>query len=105
MLHKTWKPFVQNRVRSIRQLVPRDNWKHCGGWENPADLPSRGITVKELIGSALWLQGLGWLGESEPGVLSDTVPGGCLGELKVSSEHQTCSMVIIEQGGVSDMGV
>ena len=32
-LTKEWKPFVQNRVNSIRKLV---QWKHCAGGDNPA---------------------------------------------------------------------
>ena len=51
---KEWKPFVQNRVNEIRQKITPDRWKHCAGVTNPADLPSRGITIAELHVSRLW---------------------------------------------------
>ena len=80
---RTWKPFVQNRVQEIRQAVPMKSWKHCGGWETPADLPSRGLTLQELTVSSLWLQGPSWLGELEPvGELGDVLPTECLVELQ-----------------------
>ena len=52
-LIKKWKPFVQNRVNAIRGLIPPDQWKHCAGDDNPADLPSRGMTSTDLVGSVL----------------------------------------------------
>ena len=45
---KLWKPFVQNRVREIREGVDYRLWNHCQGKSNPADLPSRGMTLSEL---------------------------------------------------------
>ena len=54
---REWKPFVYNRVREIRELVPSENWGHCVGRSNPADIPSRGSSVGELIHSHLWWNG------------------------------------------------
>ena len=53
-IEKDWRPFVQNRVEEIRKLTPVDIWSHCPGKENPADLPSRGLTPVELTISQLW---------------------------------------------------
>ena len=39
---KPWKHFVRHRVSKIVKLSSRDNWYHCPGPQNPADLPSRG---------------------------------------------------------------
>ena len=61
---KEWKPFVQNRVNEIRNLTPVDQWEHCAGTENPADIPSRGADPHQLSGIALWLYGPGWLREA-----------------------------------------
>ena len=46
-LDKGWRPFVQNRVNEIQKLVPSINWRHCPGSENPADVPSRGLSLAE----------------------------------------------------------
>ena len=58
---KAWKPFVHNRVKEIRGLVPASHWFHCPGKENPADIPSRGVSPKELELSLLWRHGPDWL--------------------------------------------
>ena len=51
---KDWKPFVKNRVVEIRSHVSPENWRHCPGLSNPADLPSHGLTLLELSVSQLW---------------------------------------------------
>jgi hypothetical protein len=33
----------------------------CAGPDNPADLPSRGITASELAGNTFWYHGPAWL--------------------------------------------
>lgn len=47
-MNKTWKQFVQHRVSEIRKLLPTDCWRHCSGVENPADVPSRGLSPVKL---------------------------------------------------------
>jgi len=59
---KESKPWVENRVTQIRQIVPAQCWKHYPGIENPADIPSRGITPSELV-DKLWRYGPDWLVE------------------------------------------
>ena len=44
-------------MQEIRKIVPEASWKHCSGDKNPADLPSRGITAKELVENSLWWGG------------------------------------------------
>ena len=58
---KEWKPFVENRVNEVRKFVPAECWRHCPGKENPADVPSRGITPAELVSCKLWRYGPEWL--------------------------------------------
>lgn len=55
---REWKQFVQNRVNKIREVVPTGTWRHFPGVQNPADIPSRGITPNELQEKLdLWLHG------------------------------------------------
>ena len=58
---KEWQPFVQNRVKQIRSLTIVDQWQHCAGIENPADIPSRGMESSQLSSCSLWLHGRPWL--------------------------------------------
>jgi hypothetical protein len=58
---KKWKPFVSNRVEEIKRSVKSSQFGHCEGIDNPADLPSRGCSVKFLQKSALWAHGPEWL--------------------------------------------
>lgn len=52
-----WKPFVANRVTEIQSLTNPELWSHCTGKANPADLPTRGQSVENLIQSQLWWSG------------------------------------------------
>lgn len=82
---KQWKPFVQNRVLEIRELTPIGCWRHCPGVENPADLPSRGLTPTELSTSKLWHCGPEWLCRTTDGAdvgLPDEMPTDCTVELR-----------------------
>lgn len=54
--HK-WKQFVANRVTEIQSLTDPQSWSHCKGKINPADLPTRGLTVQDLKQSTLWWNG------------------------------------------------
>lgn len=54
--HK-WKQFVANRVTEIQTLTDPQSWSHCKGKLNPADLPTRGLTVQDLKKSTLWWNG------------------------------------------------
>ena len=54
---KPWKQYIQSRVQEIRKIVPKASWKHCSGDKSLADLPSRGLTAKELVENSLWWGG------------------------------------------------
>ena len=61
---RVWKQYVGQRVDEIRRLTHRDSWRHCPGEINPADLPSRGLTAKELFTSNTWWNGPNFLHNS-----------------------------------------
>ncbi|UYV80799.1 hypothetical protein LAZ67_19001760 [Cordylochernes scorpioides] len=51
---KPWAIFVRNRVNEICSISKKENWHHVSGANNPADLPSRGSSVKKLIEHKWW---------------------------------------------------
>ena len=87
---KDWKPFVNNRVTEIRSNIPPEHWSHCPGLSNPADLPSRGLTLSELSASRMWHQGPLWLltqnasPDQEPDEF--TMPTECASEMRAPKE-------------------
>ena len=44
-------------MNQIRGLTKIENWRHCPGELNPADLPTRGVSGKQLVDNELWWQG------------------------------------------------
>ncbi|XP_042148138.1 uncharacterized protein LOC115313393 [Ixodes scapularis] len=60
-----WKPFVANRVEEVQRLTDTQEWNHCPGVENPADLLTRGVLPSKLVETALWWNGPKWLQNPE----------------------------------------
>ena len=84
-----WRQFVQNRVNEIRTLVPAQRWKHCSGHDNPADLPSRGISLPELLNKSVWFSGPSWLSSPVQASCCDEelMPDECILEMTKSAQH------------------
>uniref|UniRef100_A0A914W323 Peptidase aspartic putative domain-containing protein n=1 Tax=Plectus sambesii TaxID=2011161 RepID=A0A914W323_9BILA len=61
---ETLPKFVSNRLQEIWTLEGA-NFRYVPTQDNPADLGSRGVTVEELRGNALWWSGPKWLLEEE----------------------------------------
>ena len=59
------KQYVNQRVKEIRNLTDKESWNHCPGAMNPADLPSRGIRVDEMVSNPLWWNGPAFLQQPE----------------------------------------
>lgn len=85
-MNHEWKQFVENRVNTIRSLIAPRHWRHCPGKENPADIPSRGMSASELAVTPLWLHGPEWLRHIEDlqdeMVPMQSVPEECKHEMK-----------------------
>ena len=54
---KPWKQYVNHRVTEIRRLTTKEEWRHCPGSLNPADLPSRGMKGHEIVNCSTWWDG------------------------------------------------
>jgi len=52
-----WEPFVANQVTAMQDLVPARKWRYVAMTDNPADLATRGISVKELANNTPWWRG------------------------------------------------
>lgn len=46
--NKKCEVFTKNRVEEIRQLTKVQDWRHVAGENNPADLPSRGCSIRQF---------------------------------------------------------
>jgi len=87
--------------------VPFQCWKHFPSKNNPADIPSRGLSPAGLSISELWRSGLEWLRfgtECQPLMCCDDIPDQCMTELKASSRpvlphtlltQQTAGIVLV----------
>lgn len=62
---KTLKTYVSNRVEQIKELTDKNAWRHVPTALNPADMASRGIRPRLLIGNELWWHGPPFLFKSE----------------------------------------
>ncbi|GFU53923.1 integrase catalytic domain-containing protein [Trichonephila clavipes] len=58
-----WSVFVSNRIKEIKNLFPKTEWRHVRKKINPADLISRGCSPSHLVESNWW-EGPMWLVES-----------------------------------------
>ena len=60
-----WKQFVRHRVNEILKLSAKDEWRHCPGEDNPADIGSRGALGSKLKDEELSWKGPSWLTQEE----------------------------------------
>lgn len=79
---RSLKPFVANRASSILKTSLLSQWHHIPGEQNPADMVSRGSTVKILRTSSKWWHGPHWLCQSKQEWPSITTSALSLHELR-----------------------
>jgi len=51
---RRFKTYVGNRISSIVDQIPPDQWNHVPGSENPADCASKGFFPLDLLKHDLW---------------------------------------------------
>ena len=56
-VNKSFKLFIQNRAREIRELLPPSQWRHIEGKRNPADFSTKPHSLKKWIDNSLWWNG------------------------------------------------
>ena len=54
---KPWKQYISHRVAEIRRLTTCEQWQHCPGDINPADISSRGTSGDKLAENGIWWKG------------------------------------------------
>jgi len=62
---KRFQTYVANRVAAIHNVSNPEQWRHCPGEANPADIASRGMTAANLLNQELWWNGPKFLEEAE----------------------------------------
>ena len=60
-----FKPFIQNRVLQVRELIPLEAWRHVPSGQNPADVASRGCKASQLKAEQNWWEGPAFLKKEE----------------------------------------
>ena len=58
---RPWRQYVSNLVNEIKCYSTPEEWNHCPGLLNPADMPSRALTGSELGESKSWWNGPSFL--------------------------------------------
>ena len=59
------RPWVYNRLREIHDCSSRDQWRHCPGNLNSADIATRGCLPREALNSDRWWHGPSFLLRNE----------------------------------------
>ena len=62
---RQWKQYVSHCADEIRRLTGKESWRVCLVTQNPADLPSRGLSAEDLVNSSLWWEGPQFLRQPE----------------------------------------
>lgn len=96
-----WSTFISNRVKEIKTLTPVECWRHVPGHSNPADLPSRGCSINQLI-ELKWWEGPQWLYD-EPQEWP-TTPILNYDEAEISQERKKklCNVMISSDSQIPD---
>lgn len=92
-----WKQFVRHRVNEILRLSNKEEWRHCPGEENPADIGSRGAFSSKLKDDELWWKGPPWLCKEESSWPASQVIS-CTPESQEEVKKTATVMIVDTQG-------
>ena len=92
-----WKQFVRHRVNEILDLSNKNDWRHCPGADNPADIGSRGVLASTLKEEMLWWHGPPWLNQPK-----DNWPKNENNLHTAESETEKCKSVVAMVAGVEN---
>ena len=99
-----WKQFVRQRVNEILRLTRKEDWAHCPGEQNPADVGSRGERALKLKENELWWKGPYWLSGPQ-----DAWPVSKICETSESTEEEKKVIVTLTnveaKGEISNVNV
>ena len=103
---KNWKPWVENRVVLIREVLCAESWFYVASGDNPADIPSRAVCLEGLVKS-MWFDGPRFLYKDRFDLLKFDVDEklklpGVVSEAKKSVSDVVTNFVV---GEVGDEGV
>ena len=104
--HYSWGDFVANRIKQILSLSNSSNWNYVNTSENPADLPSRGCLLEQLIDNRFWKEGPRFLvtGERPYQGKMSLDPGDMPDALYEELRRCTVSFVRVKPCGLASCG-
>ena len=100
---KPWKKFIRDRVKRIGSVTDPQEWRYVPGPLNPADLPTRGLSGKDLLNNKTWLEGLQFL-KQHPDSWPETIPTSVTKEneanLEIIKNPKEITFALLTKGSV-----
>ena len=87
-----YKTFVHNRVKIVNEMIPAAKWQYVKGLENPADMPSRGVTIETMMNSN-WFD----LSDQYDSLRSHEAPEVNLEEVEAEAKKAVKSCLTVEE--------
>ena len=94
---KVFYTFVSNHIQQIRNSSKPSQWRYVSSEQNPADYPSRGLSIDEFLRRDRWKLGPDFLWKTEnnwpdqPTLLRENLPGQ-----KTDIQKHSCLAVLCE---------
>ena len=100
---KPWKKFIRDRVKRIRSVTDPQECRYVPGPLNPADLPTRGLSGKDLLNNRTWLEGPQFL-KQHPDSWPETIPTSVTKEneanLEIIKNPKEITFALLTKGSV-----